>query len=55
MVKRLRTELMQATDLTYTQYSNSEQSFIGQPVMNKQIGEWSACLFIREHNQLSAP
>jgi hypothetical protein len=39
----------------YTQYSNSEQSFIGQLIMNKQIGEWSACLWIREHDQLSAP
>jgi len=55
MVKCLRAELVQPTGHTYTQRSNSEQSFIGQPVINKQIGEWSACLCVREHNQLSAP
>lgn len=55
MVKRWRTGLMQATGLTYTQYSDSEQSFIGQPIMNKTIGVWSACLCVIEHNQLSAP
>jgi len=36
--------MMQANGLTYTQCSNSEQSFIGQSIMNKQIGEWRACV-----------